>query len=48
MPKRSAKALVRRIWLLNDLEAMAFAVPVLDSETHVLQQGMPSRAATRR
>jgi glucokinase len=29
-----------RVWLLNDLEALAHAVPVLhESETHVLQEG---------
>lgn len=33
---------VRRISLLNDLQAMAYAVPVLDeSEVHVLQRGGP-------
>jgi glucokinase len=32
---------IRRVTLLNDLEAMAYAVPVLDdSELHVLQEGM--------
>ena len=32
--------------LLNDLEAMAYAVPVLNaSEIHVLQQGQPARGA---
>jgi glucokinase len=32
-----------RVRLLNDLEAMAYAVPVLDaSEIHVLQQGKPA------
>jgi glucokinase len=31
---------VTRVWLLNDLEALAHAVPVLrESETHVLQEG---------
>ncbi len=34
---------VRRVTLLNDLEAMAYAVPVLqDVELHVLQEGLPS------
>ena len=33
-----------RVSLLNDLEAMAYAVPVLqDSEVHVLQEGEPLR-----
>ena len=31
---------LRRVWLLNDLEALAHAVPALrESETHVLQDG---------
>jgi glucokinase len=35
---------VARVALLNDLEALAHAVPVLvESETHVLQQGEPLR-----
>jgi glucokinase len=34
-----------QVRLLNDLEAMAYAVPVLDaSEVHVLQQGQPATA----
>jgi glucokinase len=34
-----------QVRLLNDLEAMAYAVPVLDaSEVHVLQQGRPAAA----
>jgi glucokinase len=39
--RRAAAALgVARVWLLNDLEALAHAVPVLrESETHVLQEG---------
>ena len=39
--RRVATALgVARVWLLNDLEALAHAVPVLrESETHVLQEG---------
>jgi glucokinase len=39
--RRVAPALgLRRVWLLNDLEALAHAVPALrDSETHVLQEG---------
>ena len=35
-----------RVRLLNDLEAMAYAVPVLNgSEVHVLQQGQPAAGA---
>src|SRR4051812_32326544 len=39
--RRVAAALqIARVWLLNDLEALAHAVPVLrESETHVLQEG---------
>ena len=43
--RRVASALgVARVWLLNDLEALAHAVPVLrESETHVLQEGEAMR-----
>src|SRR5213593_1971892 len=35
---------LRRVHLLNDLEAMGYAVPVLrDAEVHVLQEGEPLR-----
>ena len=38
----AAAAGFRRVRLLNDLQAMAYAVPVLDeSEVHVLQRGEP-------
>ena len=43
--RRVAAALgVARVWLLNDLEALAHAVPVLrESETHALQEGEAMR-----
>jgi glucokinase len=38
---------IQRVALLNDLEALAYAVPVLrESETHVLQEGDAMRAAS--
>jgi glucokinase len=46
--RRVAAALgVARVWLLNDLEALAHAVPVLrDAETHVLQEGEAMRGGS--
>ena len=43
--RRVAAALgLSRVWLLNDLEALAHAVPVLrETETHVLQEGAAMR-----
>ena len=43
--RRVAAALgLSRVWLLNDLEALAHAVPVLrETETHVLQEGEARR-----
>ena len=38
-----------RVMLLNDLEAMAFAIPVLlESELHVLQRGEPRAPPNKR
>src|SRR5918993_664273 len=40
-PSGTASARLRRVWLLNDLEALATAIPVLEpDELAVLQQGV--------
>jgi glucokinase len=43
-PRVAAALGIARVWLLNDLEALAHAVPVLhEAETHVLQDGVAMR-----